>query len=331
MSKNKENEGSNLSQEENLRKNQEENLRKIKQLWAAGIDENDKDGENFRNTYSGWSLVVASGLQEHPEVLQKMQEKTHSEWAMIAGVEKIPETVKRVIFEKEIHGGYIFGELPPVLWKQEHIERIFAEDLGLDNLKGIGNLKKLRMLFVEKNPLNVFPLELVNALHLCVLDITDTNITVLPKDVNEWLDMDNLMIDDNKITLPEILEFGGHLKSLFAANCNLNEFPQGLENVNIDSLFIGENGFKELPTSHKGEVKYLHLERSQLESLTADQIVMFGSEVVATNGSQNLTISGDFSKIEKKKDFQFWADLTQEPNFEEVTKGEVKTLGVDWE
>lgn len=153
-----------------------------------------------------------------------------------------------------------FGDVNEVITSQM-IEATIGLDLsgrGIKDATGIGIFKNLRQLFLHTNNLTSLPDDLGELVELENLTVVENKISSLPDDINLLRNLSILVLTSNNLkSLPNNI---GDLSNLFMLVLDYNELeslPDSIGNLeNLQILILNDNNLKSLPES-LGELQLL--------------------------------------------------------------------------
>ncbi len=134
-----------------------------------------------------------------------------------------------------------FSNLEYLSFKNDHLKQLPI---------GIGSLKKLKVLDLSGNDFTMLPPTFVNLNNLEELYLNNEK---------------NFKLDKNILLLSKLI----NLKSLHLENDNLYKLPKSIYKLKkIESLYINDNHFKEIPVEIKGlkVLKYVDLHHNDFKS-----------------------------------------------------------------
>ncbi|GGX05848.1 leucine-rich repeat domain-containing protein [Aquimarina muelleri] len=157
---------------------------------------------------------------------------------------------------------YKLEQIPPKLNKLRSLKELYLSGNIIKDWSEICKLKKIKILDLSNNQLenisaNIKELKLLEELHL-----SNNKITQLPIELKELKNLKVLNINKNTIKeLPDWIGELNNLESLDITQNQLDTLPESILQLNLKSLSIKKNKFKDLPQGFKKiKKRVLHLE-----------------------------------------------------------------------
>lgn len=166
--------------------------------------------------------------------------------------------------------------------------------------KSIGELKKLKRIYIRNNKLKSLPSSLWQCSDLEELLVSHNLLTInsFPPGMNSLLKLNSLDLSENDFsTLPEDVCLIEKLESLRLINCSLIQLPTQVKWKNLKVLYIDNNHLKSLPSSLNvcTNLEKLYGDRNELDSVEMQFNLMSSLDTIYFQRSKLTSLPLSFS------------------------------------